>query len=57
MRLPIDRAVGSHASEPVERLVEWPFDLAQGRELVERQMGVFRQPQSQSGLTKSFCPG
>ena len=43
--------------EPVEQLVEWPFDLAQGREpaerpfdftqgheLVEWQMGVFRQP-------------
>jgi hypothetical protein len=24
--------------EPVERPVEWPFDFAQGRELVERQM-------------------
>jgi hypothetical protein len=40
------REVRRSASGPEGRgmRVTQPFDFAQGRELVERQMGVFRQP-------------
>jgi hypothetical protein len=32
--------------------VTQPFDFAQGRELVERQMGVFRQPLIQNRIAQ-----
>jgi hypothetical protein len=34
----------AYAPEGRGMRVTQPFDLAQGRELVERQMGFFRQP-------------
>jgi hypothetical protein len=38
----------AYAPEGRGTKVTQPFDFAQGRELVERQMGVFRQPQLKS---------
>jgi hypothetical protein len=43
--------------EPVERLAERPFGFTQGHELVEWQMGVFRQPQWHSARGKIYIKG
>jgi hypothetical protein len=36
--------------------VTQPFDIAQGREPAERQMGVFRQPQRNAALMSTYSP-
>jgi hypothetical protein len=48
------REVRRSASGPEGRgmRVTQPFDFAQGRELVERQMGVFRQPLIQNRIAQ-----